>query len=517
MMQDAAKQFDELSQIEDVNERINTTSSKFSGGEISAKAVRMIFDKLSSKEKVLLLDKIYSTDVRKDNMRRLPPKILVPNAVFIKNQADLAAWGTVGKYHLINLYGSSKTQDRFIRIKKTIGQYEGSSLSHFSAKGYEPKRVIDSFAMHGFINDLMFQGKELDVSPLDLPSSMTLGAEIECVGAYKTDILDLEKRLAKYGVDYLHKFRVKYDTSVMKNDKKQQLGAEVVTGVMEDTIEDWTNFRNACLFLKAIGCEANRTCGGHIHIGTNTLGVDKKAWEVFLKTWAEAEPLIYMISNRRGEKTRKGVDHYAKLSDSSIHSIDWKSVKIKDENDVFRIAEAISYDSWMMYDDRYRGLNLTNVGLKEKNTVEFRLSNGSVDYGVWRENMMLYGRMMQMAKMQSIDPTRKKKEMEAFFEKGIPEKEKMKRLLNLVFDRDEEKEIFYKRWQYRAGEEPVFGWGAAKTYRSQYWREHDKSETMLQQIATVAETVSDEDRVATMRALIGEREQNISQSNTEIE
>lgn len=515
MIQDAAKQFDELSQIEDVNERINTTSSRFSSGEISAKAVRMIFDKLSSTDKVLLLDAIYARDVRNDNMRRLPPKILAPNAVFIKNQDDLVVWGTVGKYHLINLYESSKTQDRFIRIKKTIGQYEGGSLSHFSGRKYNPRKSIDTIAMRGFIKDLMFKGKELDVSPLDLPSTMTLGAEIECVGAYKTEILDLEKKLRTYGVDYLNRFRVKYDTSVHKTDKQGQLGAEVVTGIMEDTVEDWTNFRNACLFLKAIGCEANRTCGGHIHIGTNTLGVDKRAWEVFLKTWAEAEPLIYMISNRRGEKTRKGVDHYAKLSDSSIHSIDWKSVKIRDESDVTRIAGRISDDGWG--GDRYRGLNLTNVGTLGKNTVEFRLSNGSVDYSVWRENMMLYGRMMQMAKMQSIDPSRKKKEMEAFFEHGIPEKEKMKRLLNLVFDNDEEKEIFYKRWQFRAGEEPVFGWGAAKTYKSQYWKESDKSETMVQQIAKVAEAVPDEDRIATMRTLIGEREQNINQSNTEID
>ena len=510
MMQEAAKQFDELCQIEDVNERISTACSKFSNGELSAKAVRMMFDKLDSIDKIALLDEIYKPNVRKENMRRLPPKILVPNAVYIKNQDDLEAWGTVGKYHLINLYESSKTQDRFIRLKKTIGQYEGGSLSHFSSKAYsDAKKYVDSVAMKGFIDNLMFQEKELDVMPLNLPSLMTLGAEIECINAYKTDILNLEKRLGKYGVDYLENFRVKYDTSVHRLDKEKKLGAEIVTGIMEDTVEDWTKFRNACLFLKAIGCEANRTCGGHIHIGTNTLGVDKKAWEVFLKTWAEAEPLIYMISNRRGEKTRATADHYAGLLYESINCVKWQSVQIKDERDIQILASEISREN------RYRGLNLTNVGSYSKNTVEFRLSNGSVDYNVWRENMLLYGRMMQMAKMQSIDPTRKKKEMDAFFEKDIPEKEKIKRFLNLVFDNDGEKEIFYKRWQYRAGEEPIFGWGAAKTYRSQWWKEHDKSESMVAQIATVADSVSDEDRINAMRALIGQKEQNIDQSNAE--
>ena len=179
------------------------------------------------------------------------------------------------------------------------------------------------------------------------------------------------------------------------------------------------------------------------------------------------------------------------------------NIKIRDENDVLRIAKTVSNVAyWGPY--RYRGLNLTNVGLRKKNTIEFRLSNGSVDYGVWRENIMLYGRMIQMAKMQSIDPTRKKKEMEAFFEKEIPEKEKIKRFLNLVFDNDEEKEIFYKRWQYRAGEVPVFGWESVKTYKGQYWKEHDKGESMVKQIAMVAKNVPDEKRLDAMKVLINE-------------
>ncbi len=227
---------------------------------------------------------------------------------------------------------------------------------------------------------------------------------------------------------------------------------------MQDNSRDWTQLHNACQMLKILGCDSNKTCGGHIHIGVNYLGLDKKAWENFLKMWSEAEPLIYMISNRRGEKTRVGAEHYAQQASYGINRIDWDGVKIESMEDLTNLALEISGG------DRYKGLNLTNVGFAEKNTTEIRLSNGTVNYNVWRENILLYGRMMQVAKQMSVVPTYKQEEYDSFFEQGLPEKEKIKRFLNLVFNSEVEKDIFYKRWESRAGEKPVFGEYSIKTY-----------------------------------------------------
>ena len=411
------------------------------------------------------------------------------------------------------MYDNSKIQDKFYKLRKVLREYEDKPLLHVITSPYSiygsPKFAINSFAMNGFFDELMLEGNYFDISPLNLPSSMTMGIEIECVGPNKDEIINLKNMLQKYGINFLNDFRVKSDSSVHETDKSGKFGAEVVSPILEDTEEDWKRLRNTCMFLKVIGSKVNNTCGGHIHIGTNILGVDKKGWETFSKVWAEVEPLIYMISNRRGERTRASVGRYAKMSANDINQIEWKSVRIRNEEDISRLAYDIDCGN------RYRGLNLTNVGNPGKNTIEFRLSNGVVDYNIWRENMLLYGRIIQMAKLHSIDPSRKQKSLDEFFEQDLSEKEKLTRFLNLVFDNDSEKEIFYKRWQYRAGETPVFGENSVNTYKRQV-RTEAKPQSMAQQMRVIADEVSDVDRIEAMRVLIGEKERTTNLTNDEI-
>ena len=97
----------------------------------------------------------------------------------------------------------------------------------------------------------------------------------------------------------------------------------------------------------------------------------------------------------------------------------------------------------------------------------------------------------------------------------MSEKEKLTRFLNLVFDNDSEKEIFYKRWQYRAGETPVFGENSVNTYKRQV-RTEAKPQSMAQQMRVIADEVSDVDRIEAMRVLIGEKERTTNLTNDEI-
>lgn len=508
MMKQAAIEFDELCEIKDIEERVEIAYERFSEGKISAKAVRMLWDKLNLEMKVKLLDGLYKKDVRKDNMRRLPPKILKPESINLYNESAINTYATLAKYCLIHNYESSKNQNKFRKFKETVYGLLNSPLmyipikepfvisinNNFSEKIRKNNALTEfnSIAINGFIDDLIIKNKEFDTSKLNLPEAMTIGVELEVTDIPVRELDEMSKRLVELpGVDFLKYFSIEMDPSVLKNNKK---GVEVVSPVLMDKEEDWESIKRVCEVLKAIGGTANKTCGGHIHIGTNVLGVDKKAWENFVKVWAEAEPLLYMISNRRGEKTRSNAVKHAKMTKDKINSVNWQKVKILNDIGLSVFAQKISDE------DRYKGLNLDNVGNPGKNTIEFRISNGTIDYDIWRENILLYGRLVQMAKIRSIDPTIKAKEFERFFEKDLEEKEKLTRFLDLVFNDEEEKKIFRSRWEYRAGEKPTFGKESITTYKRQTYKEPIK-----EQIRKISEEGNTKDRIEVMNVLIGEK------------
>ena len=170
---------------------------------------------------------------------------------------------------------------------------------------------------------------------------------------------------------------------------------------------------------------------------------------------------MYMITNRRGEKTRRKIETYGQMVYSKIQSINWDSVHINNEEDIKKICDKVNNRS------RYFSVNLKNVGKAEKNTIEFRLANGSVNYDIWRENCLLFGRLIQTAKICSIDYSIKKEKLQKLFEPDLSEKEKLIRFLDLIFEDEKEKQIFYKRWESRSGEKPLFGEKNVTTYHRQ--------------------------------------------------
>ena len=85
--------------------------------------------------------------------------------------------------------------------------------------------------------------------------------------------------------------------------------------------------------------------------------------------------------------------------------------------------------------------------------------------------------MHKICKLRAIDPSIKQKEWDDFFEKDLEEKEKVIRFLDLVFDSEKEKDIFYGRWSSLAGQNINVHFSNL-TYKKQFWQElpEDKKE-----------------------------------------
>lgn len=101
---------------------------------------------------------------------------------------------------------------------------------------------------------------------------------------------------------------------------------------------------------------------------------------------------------------------------------------------------------------RVTSLNLLNIN-NGKNTIEFRVPNGTINPNTWIENVRLYGRIVQMAeKLAQIEKKSEKTEEDIHLEglmqllkSNMPENEKMEVLLEILFT-EEERKIYRDRY-----------------------------------------------------------------------
>ena len=238
--------------------------------------------------------------------------------------------------------------------------------------------------------DLELQKERKKYDSFNLPKEMSIGIEIESEGTYK-NILP----------NFIGKWQVKDDISLDED------GKECTSPIMHDEYKDIYEIYKITEILKKIGMHATQRCGGHVHIGADYIKTEE-GFKELLELWGNAEEVYYLISNKQGELPRKGIERYAAPISTKIQ----KAKLDKKEKDVFL------EDAKRMQHDRYSAINLMNVN-NEKNTIEFRLSNGTLDGNTWIENIRLYGRTVQIA--QELGQIKEK------IDKGIPINEEEKR------------------------------------------------------------------------------------------
>lgn len=179
---------------------------------------------------------------------------------------------------------------------------------------------------------------------------------------------------------------------------------------------------------------------GHIHIGADFLGNDYKAWENFFTIYNECEEIFYKMSNRQGQAPREEVSQYAQTSTAVISdTFQNGKICIQTQEDLNLIIEA-------MKDTRNRGINFCNMEEDGTHTIEFRMPNGTIDINTIRENIFLFGQLLNISKQMSIDTDYKKGELLTLKKHNLTEREKVESLLDLLFDDEQEKIIYRQRW-----------------------------------------------------------------------
>ena len=263
-----------------------------------------------------------------------------------------------------------------------------------------------------------------------LPKEMTVGIEIEAVGENYNEI-----------PDELRGWEGKSEYSIGNK------GKEYASPIMRNREEDVKEVYRINEILKAFGMNVTPQCGAHVHIGADYI-TREEGFKQLVELWGNAEEIYYLISNKEGELPRKGIEQFAKPISYELGEIELEKIP-KDR--FILVAKGIVGRS------RYRSLNLLGVN-NARNTIEFRLSNGTLDANVWVENIRLYGRTIEKAeelgkiveKLERGEELTKEEKttytLKEMLKEKIPLDAKMDILMQILFD-EEERKVYYERYR----------------------------------------------------------------------
>ena len=329
----------------------------------------------------------------------------------------------------IGLESSSKVKlIKTTRNEKTIQEY--MTNPELGLKKQERLVLALEFGNDDLVQQLMAETTQ-EVKEIKIPEGMTVGIEIEAAN------LEVNNSIFK-------RWKSKEEESV-------ENGAEYTSPILTGSKGDSEEIYFVCNALKTMGAIVNGECGGHIHIGEKFL-TTAQSYRNLVELWCNSEEILYAISNKEGEITRlKAVEkHAVPLSGKIEKAIKRQQIYVDD-----RTRECDLLMSLIdIQKDRYSSVNFKNYAHRIKETIEFRLSNGTLDPDVWVENINLFGGIMNSAeRLASIQKKQTRTQEEEQYLRGfeelkdptITQEEKLKRLLALAIP-EEDRHIYQARY-----------------------------------------------------------------------
>lgn len=274
--------------------------------------------------------------------------------------------------------------------------------------------------------------KTLMIPNEKVDSRITFGVELECCGGESYDFLLMEK--------ILNNWKVTADRSV--DD-----GIEVISPVLKYDVKSLQELQYICGLLNRGEFYTDSRCGGHIHFGFSYFN-SVQEFDTFLKFYCAIEKMLFKLSNKQGSVSREGVLDYAKIFKDVYGEIRVYAENVKKLDRYAKIVRDIPRS-------RYYALNIKNIGEKEKNTIEFRMPNGEINFNELILNILLFAKIMEKAKeLNSLlnsktNNLQKKQLLEKYrlvLNTMISNNDRVKILLDILFEDEEVKNKFLDRY-----------------------------------------------------------------------
>ena len=275
--------------------------------------------------------------------------------------------------------------------------------------------------------------KEIDLGTLEnVDSKITIGVELEAVSEDTKMVCSL-LTLGKL----LNSWRVKRDASV-RIDEEDSTGLEIISPILNYSEDSLKELYIMTDFMNTQGFTTNSTCGGHIHLGFDYFDTVQE-FKAFTSLYGVIEDILYLISNRADTKIRQGTDRFARSNAEMISNL-----RIYIDNIVTKADLKAFIDRNIQ--DRYTGLNFTNIGKPKKNTIEFRMPNGEIDFFEVKANILLFCRLLEASKKLVHSDIEIKELYDSLFNE-VNQDKRFEIMLKLLFPNENERSIYIERYR----------------------------------------------------------------------
>lgn len=362
-----------------------------------------------------------------------------------------------------SLKSNSQIEYVYKKYKDYLTPYEKLYLIFqlgFDQEGKKLKRELirDSNINFSKLQAKIIQGiNQEDQEFLNLPEDLNWGLELEVAGYTTKESRNL---LFFLNNSLEEKWKVEEENDVF-------LGTEFVSPVMKTNMQTKDEVAYLLSMIRVLNYTITNRCGLHVSYGGNYLN-SLPAWQNFVNIWLHAEELIYKMSNGVGKFPRPLVRYRAKP----------KAIFKEDDLDLSKIEfhtirDLEEFINKCKDKGRFYGLNLSNIGEGE-DRVEIRISNMDNDCRTILQTINFYGKIFVVSRENAIQPGYKQKEFAQFMRNDLSEKEKVDAFLNLLFEEEKEKELYYNRWESMKDEH----WFDSLNFPEQFFRRNDFSQNM---------------------------------------
>ena len=233
-----------------------------------------------------------------------------------------------------------------------------------------------------------------------------------------------------------------------------RMHTESITLVLEETLKKFSGKNGDKV-------EADEKCGLHVHFDAEQLLQNPDAMKTFLHIYAESEEILYKMCNEKNNPIRKGainrdlkgIHFISALWRRGMAAPSGEKILKQIQNGTLKVSYKkfgklrMLVSKYKLDERRYRGLNLTNLGNSKKNTVEFRMANGTLNPEIIKQNVFLYASLINTALESTKNPEKYQDRLKNFFDTNVSEQQKAENFLNLIIKNSEDRRIYMERWE----------------------------------------------------------------------
>ena len=194
------------------------------------------------------------------------------------------------------------------------------------------------------------------------------------------------------------RWQVKTDKSITENIGSSEYGGELISPILIDSYNTWQDISLLCNLLKENDAKIYDIEAGHIHISSSILNNSSINFYRLFKLWVAFEDIIFKFSYN-GNDARKNIFLFAAPMYKMFFEYQKDMELASNMHDIFKLDfsdrnYALNFENYMKV---YKGIK------KDKNTIEIRCPNGSLDPIIWQNNVNFFIKLINYAVSDKFD------------------------------------------------------------------------------------------------------------------